>query len=145
MSRRATATRRPGLPPNKAFRCEYVEIQIAVKARYGLWVTQAEHDAMARVLSSCGTGGTVVTPAVPTPAQTSLPIPLASPLATPTLAPVPTTAPSGGGYLPGDAYNCSDFRTYAEAKAYFDAVPGDPSHLDGDHDGIPCESLPGAP
>lgn len=41
------------LPPNKAYRCTYVGKQIAVKAKYHLWVTQAEHDAMKRVLSSC--------------------------------------------------------------------------------------------
>ena len=41
------------LPPNKAFRCAYVARQIAVKRRYGAWVTQAEHDAIARVLSRC--------------------------------------------------------------------------------------------
>lgn len=41
------------LPPNSAFRCAYVSRQIEVKAAYALWVTQAEHDAMARVLSSC--------------------------------------------------------------------------------------------
>lgn len=41
------------LPPNKAFRCTYVARQISVKAAYRLWVTQAEHDAMARVLASC--------------------------------------------------------------------------------------------
>ncbi len=43
------------LPPNKAFRCEYVARQIAVKNKYTLWVTQAEHDAMASVLNSCPT------------------------------------------------------------------------------------------
>jgi hypothetical protein len=41
------------LPSNKSFRCEYVSRQIAVKAKYKLWVTQAEHDAMAGVLTSC--------------------------------------------------------------------------------------------
>lgn len=41
------------LPPNKSFRCEYVARQISVKATYGLWVTQAEHDAMAGVLADC--------------------------------------------------------------------------------------------
>jgi hypothetical protein len=41
------------LPPNKTFRCEYVARQIAVKSSYSLWVTQAEHDAMARVLGDC--------------------------------------------------------------------------------------------
>ncbi|MCU1541152.1 MAG: hypothetical protein JWM01_2099 [Arthrobacter sp.] len=38
------------LPPNKSFRCGYVARQISVKSSYSLWVTQAEHDAMARVL-----------------------------------------------------------------------------------------------
>lgn len=41
------------LPPNKAFRCQYVARQIAVKSKYKLWVTQPERDAMRRVLSGC--------------------------------------------------------------------------------------------
>ena len=41
------------LPPNKAFRCEYVGLQIAVKAKYELWVTAAEKTAMERVLQAC--------------------------------------------------------------------------------------------
>ena len=41
------------LPPNKPYRCEYVARQIAVKAKYGLWVTPPEQDAMARILHAC--------------------------------------------------------------------------------------------
>ncbi len=41
------------LPPNKDYRCRYVARQIAVKQKYTLWVTQAERDAMKRVLDSC--------------------------------------------------------------------------------------------
>lgn len=41
------------LPPLKSSRCDYVAAQISVKATYGLWVTQAERDAMARVLNAC--------------------------------------------------------------------------------------------
>ena len=41
------------LPKNKAFRCHYVARQITVKAAYGLWVTEAEKDAMKRVLDTC--------------------------------------------------------------------------------------------
>jgi len=41
------------LPSNKSYRCRYVARQIAVKLKYHLWVTQAEHDAIARVLGSC--------------------------------------------------------------------------------------------
>ena len=41
------------LPSNKSFRCSFVARQIAVKVKYQLWVTQAEHDAMTRVLATC--------------------------------------------------------------------------------------------
>ncbi len=41
------------LPKNKAFRCQYVARQISVKYKYTLWVTQAEHNAMARILEAC--------------------------------------------------------------------------------------------
>lgn len=41
------------LPPNKAYRCEYVARQIAVKKKYSLWVTRSEYDAMAFILKQC--------------------------------------------------------------------------------------------
>jgi hypothetical protein len=41
------------LPPNKLFRCQYVARQVAVKQKYKLWVTVAERDAIATVLSGC--------------------------------------------------------------------------------------------
>lgn len=41
------------LPPNAGYRCRYVARQIAVKAKYGLSLTRAEHDAMAAVLTTC--------------------------------------------------------------------------------------------
>jgi hypothetical protein len=41
------------LPPNKAFRCEYVSRQVSVKAKYSLWVTPSEKEAILRVLSNC--------------------------------------------------------------------------------------------
>lgn len=41
----------------------------------------------------------------------------------------------------GDRYNCSDFSNCAEVMSYFNACPGDPSRLDRNNDGIPCESL----
>lgn len=38
--------------------------------------------------------------------------------------------------------DCSDFRTQAEAQAFFNSAgPGDPHRLDADHDGIACETL----
>ncbi|MFD4293809.1 HNH endonuclease family protein [Rhodococcus sp. NPDC058505] len=44
------------LPPRKAYRCMYLARQVAVKARYALWVTPAEHDAMRRELVGCAPG-----------------------------------------------------------------------------------------
>ena len=41
------------LPPLKSFRCAYVAQQIAVKAKYSLWVTAPEKEAMARILTAC--------------------------------------------------------------------------------------------
>lgn len=50
------------LPPNKPFRCQYVARQVAIKAKYELWMTQAEHDTIARILSRCP-GQTIPSPA----------------------------------------------------------------------------------
>jgi len=41
------------LPPNPAFRCEFVARQIAVKAAYRLWVSANEKRPMAAVLDHC--------------------------------------------------------------------------------------------
>ncbi|SEI91806.1 GmrSD restriction endonuclease domain-containing protein [Demequina mangrovi] len=41
------------LPPDEAFQCDYVARQIAVKAKYELWVTKAERAAMLVVLDTC--------------------------------------------------------------------------------------------
>lgn len=43
----------------------------------------------------------------------------------------------------GNIYNCGDFSSCDEVMSYWEACPGDPSRLDGDHDGRPCESLCG--
>lgn len=41
------------LPAAKPFRCAYVARQVAVKVKYRLWMTQAEHDAVQRILATC--------------------------------------------------------------------------------------------
>lgn len=87
--------------------------------------------------------------------------PLTAPPATapPTVAPTPapttstpapgsTTPPAQPPGNPGNTRNCPDFATYAEAKQWFDTYfpyYGDVAKLDADDDGIPCETLPGAP
>lgn len=48
----------------------------------------------------------------------------------------------------GPDRDCSDFATWREAQAFFEAAGGparDPHRLDGDRDGVACENLPGAP
>ena len=41
------------LPPDPAAHCVYVARQVAVKAKYGLWITPAEHEAMTTILATC--------------------------------------------------------------------------------------------
>ncbi|MDX3387887.1 HNH endonuclease family protein [Streptomyces niveiscabiei] len=41
------------LPPNTSYRCAYVAAQVAVKKKYGLWVSGAEKAAMEKVLTGC--------------------------------------------------------------------------------------------
>lgn len=41
------------LPSNKKFRCQYVARQVSVKYKYGLWVTEAEKEAIIGVLVNC--------------------------------------------------------------------------------------------
>jgi len=43
------------VPPMKSFRCAYVAQQIAVKAKYSLWVVPPEKAAMLAILSQCPT------------------------------------------------------------------------------------------
>lgn len=42
---------------------------------------------------------------------------------------------------PAKDYNCSDFKTWAEAQKVFDSNKGDIYGLDKDGDGIACEGL----
>ena len=66
--------------------------------------------------------------------------------ATPT--PLPTTQPPPAAVCDcsGNIYNCSDFSTHAQAQACYEYCKslgrGDIHRLDGDNDGIACESLP---
>ena len=64
--------------------------------------------------------------------------------------PTPTQTPSSSLlYDPfGADRNCGDFPLWADAQAFFEAAGGptsDPHRLDGNADGIACQSLPGAP
>jgi hypothetical protein len=41
------------LPPNEAFRCDYVDRRTALKAKYNLWFRQTEHDSITGILTGC--------------------------------------------------------------------------------------------
>ncbi|GAB3398664.1 hypothetical protein GCM10027568_36000 [Humibacter soli] len=73
------------LPQNSSFSCAYVTRQVAVKAAYDLWVTQAEHDKMKSVLSTCP-GQTMPVSSFATGSVVTAPVP-------PTATPSPTSAP----------------------------------------------------
>ena len=118
------------LPPHVGYRCRYVSRQIQVKARYGLWVVPAEHDAMARVLAGCG--ATSATPAaVPPPATPAA----TTPAAATTAAQAPASASAGDPYYK----NCAAARAAGAAPLYR-GQPGYREQMDGDGDGIACET-----
>ncbi|MGW8567669.1 GmrSD restriction endonuclease domain-containing protein [Isoptericola sp. NPDC055881] len=110
------------LPPSKAFRCQYVARQVAVKQAYALWVTRGEHDAIARVLSGC--------PDEPLPSGGSAPSVegKGDPSATD-----PSAADEQGPFA-----RCADARA-AGAAPVRRGDPGYSSQLDGDGDGVACE------
>ena len=103
------------LPAARGYRCAYVARQVAVKAAYGLWVTQAEHDAVARVLAGC--------PAEPAPSSA---------------APAPVDVPAGTP-APGQPYpDCTAARAAGAAPLHH-GDPGWSDAMDGDGDGVACE------
>ena len=56
-------------------------------------------------------------------------------------SPAPST--KSATQISGGDKDCKDFKTHAEAQAFFEAAgPGDPHRLDSDGDGQACESLP---
>ena len=131
------------LPANTGFRCEYVARQIGVKQKYRLWVTQAEHDAMANVLATCPAqtipaDGGVITPvqAEQQQAQTVEPQPTQEvPAPQPTQEPAPQPAQQDTNVY---YKNCAAVRAAGKAPLY-QGQPGYSSKLDRDGDGIACE------
>jgi hypothetical protein len=117
------------LPPYKSFRCTYVARQVAVKGKYGLWVTSAERDAMTRVLATCPSMG------LPGPGSASTVAALPRTANAPAPQPVPAPAPPAGAI---SYANCTAVRA-AGAAPIHRGDPGYASKLDRDGDGIGCE------
>jgi hypothetical protein len=131
------------LPPNQGYRCAMVARQVAVKAKYGLWVTAAERDAIVRVLSTCpgqlpptgGTTPTVVT--VPQPDQGAVTTTSVQAQTYANCTQMHADYP-GGVARPGAVdHRSSGHATYPPhtSQALYDANAGS----DRDHDGIACE------
>ncbi|MDA1279534.1 MAG: excalibur calcium-binding domain-containing protein [Chloroflexi bacterium] len=82
----------------------------------------------------------------PQPTETAMPTSSIEPVATSTPEPIATAST---GFDPfGPDRNCSDFTDWLTAQEFFLAAGGptdDPHRLDGNNDGIACQSLPGAP
>lgn len=140
------------LPKNKSFRCTYVLTQLRVKAKYHLWITQAEKDAMANVLSKCDKPAPPAPEPQPTPAPEVVPPPPTTPEPEPVpiapLAEVPPLAPEPAPEPPAppapspqeEVYyaNCKEARAAGAAPIYA-GEPGYRPKLDRDGDGIACE------
>ena len=84
------------LPPNKAYRCAYVARQVAVKAGYGLWMTQAEKNAIASVLGHLPHAAAARS-APPRSCRPRSRRPPAARLPAPAPAPAPRPAPAPAG------------------------------------------------
>jgi hypothetical protein len=130
------------LPPNNGYRCEYVARQISVKAIYKLWVTQAEHDAMARILAGCPDQLAPTNERAPEPVHAPEPAPAApAPAAPAPAAPAPVApAPAAPAPAPAAAYykNCTAVKA-AGAAPIHSSQPGYGKHLDRDGDGWGCD------
>ncbi|MDF2093357.1 DUF1524 domain-containing protein [Knoellia sp. 3-2P3] len=127
------------LPPRRAYRCAYVARQVAVKQRYGLWVTAAERDAVSRVLSGCPgeplpRAGQVPLGGGPEEAATAPSAPRPSPSSTAAVAPAARPAGSDPRFETCSAATSAGYGPYVSGR--------DPEYdwyRDRDGDGVVCE------
>jgi hypothetical protein len=122
------------LPANTSYRCEYVSRQVAVKAKYDLWVTAAEKAAIQRVLVPCD-GQALTTDEWG--ASTEVDHDISDPIDATESPAVAATDPSRSG---GSVhYDSCDAVRAAGASPVRVGDPGYGTHLDGDGDGTACE------
>jgi hypothetical protein len=121
---------------------------VNVKATYGLWVTQAEHDAVAGLLTGCAGEGSVASNSAepepdpspnsnspaPEPATAEAPPPPRPPPPPPPPASDPPVVDGASVYYP----NCKAAKQAGAALLHI-GEPGYRSGLDGDGDGVACE------
>ncbi len=145
-------------PPDRSYWCQYATDWVVIKNEWGLTATEREAAALREMLGTCDHAVFLqsVDPEDAPPAPTAVaavPTPTAAPRESTTAPRAPTATPESNA--PGTKYdpdgpdrNCSDFETWSEAQAFFEAAGGpesDRHRLDRDGNGIACESLPGAP
>jgi hypothetical protein len=122
------------LPANTPYRCEYVSRQVAVKAKYDLWVTAPEKAAIQRVLAPCD-GQALTTDEWG--ASTEVDHDISDPVDATESPAVAATDPSrSAGSVD---YDSCDAARAAGAAPVRVGDPGYGTHLDGDGDGTACE------
>lgn len=94
------------LPNNKDFRCAYVTRVVQVKAKYGVWMTDEEHDTAGRILQKCASeAGSISSTSEfslvpPMPSTSSWFPPLPPPPSTSSWFPPPPPPPSTSSWFP---------------------------------------------
>ena len=137
-------------PPDESYWCEYATHWIKIKVAWDLTATDRELAALREMIDTCESPSDVrsVQPTAE-PVTTTAPPTATRPAPEPTATAVPATPSSPLKYDPnGPDRNCTDFDTWEEAQAFYLAAGGpeaDRHKLDGNKDGVACESLPGAP
>jgi Protein of unknown function (DUF1524)/Excalibur calcium-binding domain len=131
------------LPPRSSYRCAYVARQTAVKARYRLWVTAAERDAVRRVLAACPAqrppsaagsvplGGGRTAAAAPAPVPAPQPRSTSSRTSDPASHPSPSLDPRFGTCRAANTAGYGPYRSGVDPEYDW--------YRDRDHDGVVCE------
>lgn len=149
-------------PPDVKYSEQFVEAQQEAKENNrGLWegcpITSIEYPTTTTIIQvvSPPTTTTTVVPSTTTTTTTTITTTTttitttttttALPPTTTTTTTLPTTTTTREIICSHNTYNCSDFSTHAEAQEAFEFCGGinnDVHWLDGDDDGVACESLP---
>jgi hypothetical protein len=124
-------------PPDTTYWCEYATDWARIKDTWHLSVTADELEALREMLGGC-------------PSAVQL-VAVDDPGLLPEVPPTPTPLSSNGALLfdpLGADRDCGDFSLWEDAQRFYEAAGGpgsDPHRLDGNNDGVACQSLPGAP